>query len=98
MARAYETKAERIQIRIDSGAKRKLQRAAALASTSVSAFVVNGALEAAGRLIREHEQIVLGERVWDVFFDALVNPPKPKPALKKAFALHGRLIARTVGE
>ena len=95
MPTARATKSERVQVRIDRNAKRTLERAAAHANTTVSAFVVNSALDAAERLIRERERLVLGERDWNVFFKALVNPPKPNLALKKAFAAHGRLIART---
>ena len=39
-------KTERVQVRIDRAAKRRLERAAALANTTVSAFVVNHALAA----------------------------------------------------
>jgi uncharacterized protein (DUF1778 family) len=92
------TKSERVQVRIDRGGKRLLKRVAALANTTVSAFVVNSALDAAGRLIRERRQIVLNERAWDVFLDAVLDPPKPKPALRRAFAAHRRLVARTVGD
>ena len=80
MPTARQPKDERVQVRIDSDAKRMLERAAALANTTVSAFVVNSALDAAGHLIRERQQIVLAERDWDVFFDALVNPPEPTAA------------------
>ena len=75
-----------------------LERAAALANTTVSAFVVNTALDAASRLIRERQQIVLGERDWDIFFNALVNPPKSNAALRKAFAAHKQLISQTANE
>ena len=98
MPTARQAKSERVQVRIDPTAKRMLERAAALANTSVSAFVVNSALDAAGRLIEERERLVLSERDWDVFFDALVDPPKPNAALRKAFAAHKRLIARTARE
>ena len=98
MPTVREAKRERVQVRIDANAKRMLERAAALANTTVSAFVVNSALDAASRLIRERQHIVLGERDWDVFFDALVNPPKPNAALRDAFAAHQKLISPTAGE
>ncbi len=98
MPTVQEAKRERVQVRIDAKAKRMLERAAALANTTVSAFVVNSALDAASRLVRERQQIVLGERDWDVFFDALVNPAKPNAALRKAFAAHKQLVSRTAGE
>ena len=98
MPTTQETKTKRVQVRVDPSAKRMLERAAALANTTVSAFVVNSALDAAGHLIREREQLVLSERDWGVFFEALVKPPRPNAALRKAFAAHKRLIAETAGE
>ena len=98
MSATQPAKTERVQVRIDPTAKRRLERAAALASTTVSAFVVSSALDAADALIRERETLVLGERDWEVFFDALANPPNPNAALRKAFAAHKRLITETPGE
>lgn len=98
MPTTQPAKTERVQVRVDPTAKRMLERAAALANTTVSAFVVNSALDAAGHLIHDREQLVLSEGDWNVFFDALVNPPKPNAALRKAFAVHGRLVTETAGE
>lgn len=92
-----QTKTERVQVRIDPVAKHRLERAAALANTTVSAFVVNNALEAADRLISKRERLAINQQDWNRFFDALVNPPKPNALLRKAFAAHGRLITKTVG-
>ena len=61
-----------------------IERAAALRNTTVSGFVVNSALDAATHLIREHERLVLEARDWNVFLDALLDPPgssQPNAAL-----------------
>lgn len=92
-----QTKTERVQVRIDPVAKHVLERAAALSNTTVSAFVVNHALEAAGRLISKRERLAISQRDWNRFFDALVDPPKPNASLRRAFAAHGRLVTKTVG-
>ena len=94
---ARHTKTERVQIRIDPMAKHMLERAAALANTTVSAFVVNNALEAADRLISKRERLAISQQDWNRFFDALVDPPKPNASLRRAFAAHERLITKTVG-
>ena len=94
---AQEARTERVQIRIDPAAKRLLERAAALANTTVSAFVASSALEAADRMIRDRERLAVSERDWSLFFDALADPPEPNAALRRAFATHGRLMARTDG-
>jgi len=97
MKTLHDTKAERVQFRIDHDTKQTIERAAALANSTVSAFAVSSVLNAARQIIREHEQIVLGQRDWDVFHDALVNPPKNTKRIQKAFKAHDRLIRRTVG-
>ena len=69
-----------------------IERAAALQNTTVSGFVVNSALDAATHVIREHERIVLEARDWDVFLDALLDPPDPSAALRDAVQTDARLI------
>jgi hypothetical protein len=39
---------------------------------------------AAERIINSHEKITLSARDWEVFYDALVNPPEPNERLKEA--------------
>ncbi len=92
-----QAKTERVQMRVDPEAKRMLERAAALENTTVSAFVVHNALKAADRLIQDRERITVSERDWNLFFDALVDPPEPDAALRRAFAAHDRLVAKTAG-
>ena len=72
MPSIQDTKTERVQVRIDADAKSMLKRAAALANTSVSAFVVSSALDAAGRLIQERERLVLSDKDWDLFSQAIL--------------------------
>ena len=90
-----QARTERVQMRIDPAAKRMLERAAALSNTTVSAFVVSHALQAADHLIRERQRFVVSDRDWNLFFDALVDPPEPNAALRAAFTAHGGLISRT---
>jgi predicted GNAT family N-acyltransferase len=48
--------------------------------------------DAARRTIAEHETLVLSDRDPAVFFDALINPPKPSERLQRAFAEHKRRV------
>ena len=57
----------------------------------------DNALEAADHLIRERERLVLSDQDWEIFSAALVNPPEPNAALRKAFVSHDRLIVKTTG-
>ena len=92
MANAEHVRTQRVQIRIAPAAKRIIERAAALQNTTVSGFVVNSALDAATHLIRERERIVLEARDWDVFLDALLDPPEPNAALRDAVQIYARLV------
>ncbi len=85
MASGNQVKRERVQIRIDSRSKLILERAASYMHKSISEFVLANSLTAAERVIEEHEKITLFDADWEVFHDALENPPKPNAKLKKAF-------------
>ena len=86
MPTAAETKQERLQIRLDAQAKSILQRAAGHRHKTLSQFVLGTALEEAERVIRENEVVTLSGADWQVFYDALTNPPEPNAALRKAYA------------
>jgi len=85
MATPTNPKSDRIQIRIDDFSKKKIERAARYSRKTVSEFVVANAMEAADRVIDEHDRVALSDTDWDVFYRALINPPRPNKALKAAF-------------
>ena len=84
MTKIAETKHERVHLRLDPKSKRKLERAASYEETTVSRFVLSNAVAAAERVIEERERIVLPATDWDAFHDALLNPPAPNSALRRA--------------
>lgn len=94
MANAETVKQERVHIRLDALSKQKLERAAAYAHKSLSEFVLGHALHAADEVIQDHETLTLNEADWEVFLDALENPPKPSTKLKQAFAEHKKRVRR----
>ena len=79
-----ETRHERLNLRFDARTRRKLERAAAYEETTLSRFVLHNAVAAAERVIEAREGIVLPATDWDTFHDALLNPPAPNAALKRA--------------
>lgn len=86
MPQAAETKDNRLQVRLDAESKSLLQRAASYRRETVSQFVLATALEEAGKVIRENEVVTLSSPDWKLFYDALIDPPAPNAALRKAFA------------
>ncbi|HLG86346.1 MAG TPA: DUF1778 domain-containing protein [Alphaproteobacteria bacterium] len=73
-----------MHLRLDAKTKRKLERAAAYEETSVTDFVLAYAVAAAERVISSHEKITLSAKDWEIFYDALINPPEPNEKLMEA--------------
>lgn len=92
MAETAGSKRARIYLRLDAEAKRKLERAAAHERTTLGRFVLASAMAAAERIVGGHERIVPSANDWDVFHDALLDPPEPNPALRRAVRRHRELI------
>lgn len=77
------TETARINLRTSLEAKAMIERAAAYMGTTVSAFMLQNAYEAAKRVVAEHEVIMLTQRDFEQFAKALDKPPAPTAALKK---------------
>ena len=70
-----------------------LKRAAEIEGRTLTDFVVAAAHEAAKRTIEDNEVIRLSVDSRR-FADALVNPPEPAPALRRAGERYHKLIGR----
>lgn len=75
----------RLGFRVDVQTKKLVERAAALERRSLTDFCLTALTEATQATISRHETIVLSKRDRDVFFNALIHPPKPSARLKQAF-------------
>jgi len=73
----------RINLRTSAEAKAMIERAAALMGTTVSSFMLQNAYEAARRVVSEYDTLMLSQRDFDAFAEAMEHPPKPKAALRK---------------
>lgn len=73
---------DRINLRTTHETKTIIEQAAELMGTSLSAFMLSHAYEAARRVINEQQLLVLSNRDRDAFVAALENPPKPNQALR----------------
>ncbi|HYA07434.1 MAG TPA: DUF1778 domain-containing protein [Xanthobacteraceae bacterium] len=82
----------RIEARIAPEALAVVKRAAEIQGRSVSDFVVAAAEEAANRTIETAHIIRLSVEDQRRFAEAIINPPKPNKALRRAFRLHRKLI------
>ncbi len=87
-------KQERMHIRLDTLSKQKLEKAASYSHKKLSEFVLSQSLAAAENIISEHEHLTLSNNDWELFLDALENPPAKKEKLNEAIALHKKTVVR----
>ncbi len=87
-------KQERMHIRLDTLSKQKLEKAASYSHKKLSEFVLTQSLAAAETIISEHEQLTLSNNDWELFLDALENPPAKNTKLNEAIALHKKTVLR----
>jgi uncharacterized protein (DUF1778 family) len=83
----------RLEARLPNEVHALLKRAAEIEGRTLTDFVVSAAREAACRTIEEAEIIRLSVEDQRQVAEALLNPPKPTPALKKAFRRRRELLA-----
>ncbi len=88
----HPTRTARIEARITPDALTVIKRAAEIQGRSVSDFVVAAAQEAAARTIEETQIIRLSVEDQRAFAEAILNPPAPGPALKRAAKAYRKLI------
>lgn len=99
MSTAKKTKAaplkdDTIHIRTNPRDKKLIQKAADTLGLNVSSFILENALRAARKELAAIDNISLGFRDAERFFDLLMNPPAPNPALKSAMNEHKKRIVR----
>lgn len=69
-----------------------VKRAAEIQGRSVSDFVVAAAQEAAQRTIEDTTILRLSIEDQRLMLDAILDPPEPNKALRKAVEAHKRLV------
>jgi uncharacterized protein (DUF1778 family) len=83
---------ERLEARVSREQKKLFQRAAELRGVTLTNFLIGALQDAASRVIEEHAAMKLTIQEQKIFVDALMNPPAPNPALRKASERHRRLV------
>lgn len=82
---SVKKRTERLDARVTPEEKQIIETAASLRGISVTDLLRTSVKDAAIRIIRENEILILGERSREVFITALLNPPAPnKKALEAA--------------
>lgn len=81
-----ETRDERIEVRVPASVKAEFVRAVELEGRSISDVLIEYMRRATDEILARHQRITLANEDWEVFTDALENPPQPGPALTRAAA------------
>lgn len=82
----------RLEARISTDLHSMLKRAAELQGRTMTDFVVSAVQDAAQRAIEQAEFIRLSLADQECFAQALLSPPQPTPALKRAFTRRSKLL------
>lgn len=87
----------RLEARLPVDVMAVLKRAAQIEGRTLTDFVVAAAFDAAKRTIEDAEVIRLSAEDSQRFARALLDPPEPSPALRRAAERHARLTAGNRG-
>lgn len=82
----------RLEARISTDLHAMLKRAAEIQGRTMTDFVVSAVQVAAQEAIEKAEVIRLLLADQECFAQALLSPPRPAPALKRAFARRRKLV------
>lgn len=82
----------RLEARISADLHAMLKRAAEIEGRTMTDFVVSAVQAAAQRALEESEVMRLSLADQECFAQALLSPPKPAPALKRAFSRRRQLL------
>jgi uncharacterized protein (DUF1778 family) len=74
----------RIEARVTAKQKRLFERAAKLEGVTLTDFMISSMQRAATQAIQEQAMLRLTEGDQQAFIKALLNPPEPNEALRKA--------------
>ena len=83
----------RLEARLPADVMAVLKRAAEIEGRTLTDFVVSTAHAAARRTIEDAEVVRLSVEDARRFADAVLTPPEPAPALRRAFQHHRRLVS-----
>jgi uncharacterized protein (DUF1778 family) len=87
------TSTARLEARISTDLHAMLKRVAELQGRTMTDFVVAAVQEAAQRAMEQSEVIRLSLADQECFAQALMWPPQPSPALKRAFDRRRKLLS-----
>lgn len=96
MSTARKRKDNNINIRAAMNEKELIKKAADMSGLDTSSFMLFHSVEAAKKTISQNDTIALSRQDAEIFVNALLNPPAPNEALKRAFKRHKEIFGNKV--
>lgn len=81
--RTRTLRTEKLDLRVSSSAKRRLEAAASSSNRTVSAFVLESALARADEALADRRTFPLSKPKWTEFLAALDAPTRPLPRMQR---------------
>lgn len=81
----------RIEARVSLKQKQLFERAAEIEGVTLTDFAISSMQRAAISAVQEYTRIELSERNQRTFLEALMDPPAPNEALRKAAKAYSRM-------
>lgn len=94
-SKVSNTEQARFDTRLSKEQKLFFERAATIGGyRSLTDFIILTVQEKAKAIIKENETILASEKDSEIFFDAIMNPPKPTNDLIDAVSAYNKLLAK----
>jgi uncharacterized protein (DUF1778 family) len=84
----------RFDARLTKDQKELFERAASLTGRTLTEFVISSAQKEADKLIEKHHAILISEKDQQIFFAAVMRPPKANTNLKRAVAIYKKSLKK----
>lgn len=81
-ASLHATEAASINLRTSHEAKALIERATALLSTTIAAFMLQHAYEAARQVVADNDTLILSQQAFEAFVATREQPSEPNEALR----------------
>lgn len=92
---SINTDKARFDTRLSKEQKEFFERAVVIGGyRNLTDFIVLTAQEKAKQIIAENEKILVSQKDSAIFFDAIMNPPKPNQNLIDANAVYNRMVSK----
>ena len=86
------TNTKRLEMRTSEDTYRIIKRAARLQRRTMADFMADAVRRAAQKVVEQNDIISLALEDQKRFAEALLSPPKPNAALKRAFERHSQVV------